>query len=142
MAELNQTPTPAEQSWPRLSFHRDDLPCTGMGVWLRVKQGLLNFRWRWRVASYKWRSSFHSFCGHTRLLSPKGKPVLLLGQVTEQTRLIPDTFAQIRARNDSIESLSAIYPWVDLVDQQIYLMGYRAGLERAQNTPDIGIAKS
>jgi hypothetical protein len=113
-----------------------------MGVWIRAKQGLLNFRWRWQIASYKWRTAFHSFRGHMHLLSPKGKPVLLLGQVTPQTRLIPDTFAQIRARNDSIESLSATYPWVDLVDQQIFLMGYRAGLERAQNTPDIEIAKS
>ena len=141
LSRPQQPPTADGRSWPELSFHRDDLPCTGMGVWIQAKQGLLNLRWRWQVASYKWRTAFRSFRGHMRLLSPKGKPVLLTGSLSDcQPRSL--VIAEIHARNACIESLSATYPWADLVDQQIFLMGYRAGLERAICTPDIQIAKS
>jgi hypothetical protein len=139
LSRPQQPPTADGRSWPELSFHRDDLPCTGMGI--QAKQGLLNLRWRWQVASYKWQTAFRSFRGHMRLLSPKGKPVLILGRAYTGP-VEPADLAELRARNASIESLSAMYPWADLVDQQIFLMGYRAGLERASCTPDIQIAKS
>jgi len=150
MSQSNQTPSPqvppdeakttgSSQSWPRLSFHRDDLPCIGMGAWRRVIGELRNIRWRRRVASYKWQSAFRSFHGHIRLLLPKGMPVLIVGrEYTEQ--VLPSDLAELGARTDGIESLSATYPWIDLVDKQIYLTGFRAGLEQAQNTPNIQTA--
>jgi hypothetical protein len=139
--EPRQIPTEDGQSWPRLSFHKDDLPCTGMGFWLRVVGGLQNLRWRWSVASYKRRSASRSFRGHMRLLSPKGKPVLLMGPAYTAP-VEPSDLVELHARTASIESLSATYPWIDLVDRQIFLMGFRAGLEQASHNPNIQIAKS
>ena len=131
------------QSWPQLSFHRDDLPCKRAGVWRRVRQELLNARWRYQVVSYKWRTAFRSFRGHMSLLSPKGKPVLLTGRLTDAVLKRHLVIAEIHARNASIDSLSATYPWADLVDRQIYLMGYRAGFQQSRRTnPDTEIAKT
>ena len=112
-----------------------------MGAWRRVIGELRNLRWRRRVASYKWQSVVRSFRGHMHLLSPKGMPVLVHGVVTEQEPATPERVTEIDARIAGTESLSATYPWVDLVDKQFYLMGFRAGLERAQNTPNIQTAK-
>ena len=128
---------PVEPSWPRLIFFRDDLPCKGTGLWPRVRQELLNHHWRYRVASYKWQTAFRSFRGHMRLLSPKGMPALVHGGVMEPADATPERVAEIDARSAGTRSLSATYPWVDLVDQQIYLMGFRAGLQQALCTSDI-----
>ena len=54
----------------------------------------------------------------------------------------PSDLVELHARTASIESLSATYPWIDLVDRQIFLMGFRAGLEQASHNPNIQIAKS
>jgi hypothetical protein len=132
--------TTSQQTWPRLSFGRDDLPCTGMRGWRRVIAEGQNLRWRWYVVSYKWQTAFRSFLGHRSLLSPKGMPVLVLGKSTS-VPIQPHTVAQIRARNDGIDTLSAMYPWADLVDKQIFLMGFRAGLEQVQSTPDSQTSK-
>ena len=127
--------TAAEPSWPRLSFHRDDLPCTGMGVWQSTVYRLRCWRWNCLVVWNKWRMAFRSFRGHIRLLSPKGMPVLILGEVTSpQPEKYREEFAALQSRSASKNSLSAMYPWVDLVDTTIFLMGYREGLQQTLRT--------
>jgi hypothetical protein len=82
--------------------------------------------------------AFRSFRGHMRLLSPKGMPGLVFGDATDQPEQ-GRASAQTLARSGSIESLSATHPWADLVDKQIFLMGYRAALQQGSYTPDSDI---
>jgi hypothetical protein len=79
--------------------------------------------------------AFHSFRGHMSLLSPKGNPVLVIGPSTAiEPPVEGRASARMIARSDSIDTLSAKYPWVDLVDKQIFLEGYRAAERQYSNT--------
>lgn len=82
-----------------------------------------------------WHGAFRSCCGHIRIQSPTEMPHLSLGPAQllwsdGSQRLAPRTLA----RSESTESLSAKYPWVDIVDLRMFLMGFDAGESYARST--------
>lgn len=75
-----------------------------------------------------WFGAFRSLVGHIRSQSSKELPSVDLGPAP---LLLPDGSLLdqpgTRARAQGIESLWAKYPWVDMADRRIFLMGFEAG---------------
>jgi hypothetical protein len=75
-----------------------------------------------------WNGAARSFAGHIRIQSSKERLAVDLGPapvLTPDGSLIDQPAT--RARVASIENLSAKYPWIDIVDRRIFLMGFDAG---------------
>lgn len=89
-----------------------------------------------------WSGAARSFVWHIRIQSPTETPHVDLGPQFEQN---PDGSFLYRldthARAEGIKSLSAKYPWVDMVHRQIYLMGFDAGVQVCAQNPHIGTDK-
>lgn len=71
-------------------------------------------------------TAFRSLCGHIRTQLPIGPQVLYLGQSILQEGILRPTSGAL-ARREYIQILRATFPWVDIVDQRIFLMGFDAG---------------
>jgi hypothetical protein len=76
----------------------------------------------WHIGIQSSKETPHVILGPAPLLSPEGS---ILDQ--------PGT----RARAEGIRSLSAKYPWVDIVHLQIFLMGFDAGAQMYVQRPRI-----
>jgi hypothetical protein len=81
-----------------------------LNIWCIWSGAARSFVWHIRIQST--REIPHVILGPASLLSPEG---LILDQ--------PGT----HARAEGIRSLSAKYPWVDIVHQRVFLMGFDAG---------------
>jgi hypothetical protein len=99
---------------------------------------LYQFLERWSNRGYIWCGAFRSFRGHIRIQSPRelpkveyGPAPLLFsdGSVVEQPRTI--------ARQRCTRRLLAIYPWADMSDLRIFLMGFDAGERWMHDTAGI-----
>ncbi len=87
---------------------------------------------------YRWCAACRSFRGHIRTEFARGWPLLGLGSAP--LREYPDGSLHVApetlARCESIESLSAKHPWVDIVALRMFLMGFDAGEQYARRTQD------
>lgn len=75
-----------------------------------------------------WFGAARSFVWHIRIQSPRERPHVILGPASllSPEGLILDQ-PGTHARAEGIRNLSAKYPWVDIVHQRIFLMGFDAG---------------
>jgi hypothetical protein len=101
----------------------------GMG-WCRIQCRLHTFFRRSLYAWYIWRGAFRSFRGHIQIQSTKWPPSVGLGQ---SLLITPAGSYQenirVTACNMGIDKAMAIYPWADIVDLRMFLMGFDAGEE-------------
>jgi len=103
-----------------------------------VRRGRLSF-WQIRLllhharqrclnTLYIWSSAFRSLTGHIQIQSAKELPCVSYGQALAHS---PDGHPKpnIRslARSMYTQKLLATYPWLDIVDLRIFLMGFDAG---------------
>lgn len=93
-----------------------------------VKSLLRSLRFRLLNSWCIWRGACGSFLGHIRTQSAKERLYVRLGPALV---LAPDRTYQADtrtlARRLYMEKLLAIYPWVDIPDLRIFLMGFDAG---------------
>ncbi len=100
---------------------------------------LYSLRFRLRNALCIYKLSLRSFRGHIGIQSAKEPLGLTVGPAAVSTSA--QSAAQLRtiARALYIEMLSATYPWVDIPDLRIFLMGFDAGEQWGCHTKDSGI---
>ncbi len=77
----------------------------------------------------RWCASCRSFRGHMWLQSSRKLASLPLGKPVQHPNGRLEMSAGQKCRVAGIETLQAKYPWVDIVDLHIYLMGFHAGEE-------------
>jgi hypothetical protein len=94
--------------------------------WLYIRHPSLYFYPLWREALCIALTAFRSLCGHIRTQLPIGPQVLDLGQSILRDGILRPT-SRALARREYIQIVRAIYPWVDIVDRRIFLMGFDAG---------------
>jgi len=77
----------------------------------------------------KWYAAFRSFRGHIRIQSAKEGARVRLGPSVQFRDGCYQANTRTLARAEGIEKLRAIYPWADIADLCIFLMGFEAGEE-------------
>lgn len=93
----------------------------------RARKTLWSWRSKWCIA----KSLFRSFLGHIetrRAMFIHGNQGIDLGPLFLEMpdgSLLPD--GRTAACGKEIETLEASFPWVGLVDQKIFLLGFEAG---------------
>jgi len=85
--------------------------------------------WQVRNVWCIWSASYRSFRGHIRTQSAKEPNSLELGPSLEKPLSAPQNSlrSDTVARALYIEMLLATYPWADIVDLRMFLMGFDAG---------------
>ena len=100
----------------------------GFSLWFLTRHVVHRIAIRLLKIWYIWSGAARSFVWHIRIQSSKEAPRVSLGPVWVQgpngSRV---ESLGTRARAEGIKNLSAKYPWVDMVHQQIFLMGFDAG---------------
>jgi hypothetical protein len=108
--------------------------CKQLSGW-RLAKGLLRLMGlRLLNTWYIWRDAFGSFLGHIRTQSPKEMPHQIVGVLLEWSPTGYKENTRTLARTESIRRLSAKYPWVDIVDHRLFLMGFDAGEQWTRHT--------
>lgn len=137
MQGLNSGPA-ARRLSPRSSVLVDVLRYKCISSWHKAFYRSFPVRLRiWNVWCI-WSMACRSFCGHIESQSAKQRLTLDVGPALEP---FPDVSTSSNkrtlARMRGIENLSAKYPWADIPDRRIFLEGFDAGEQWAQNKLDI-----
>jgi hypothetical protein len=93
-----------------------------------VRNLLSRFRTRLICSLCIWISGFYSWRGHIRIQSPTELPSVDFGPCLDSDcngRLSLNT--RTLARKLYTKKIAAIYPWMDMVDRQMFLNGFDAG---------------
>jgi hypothetical protein len=88
---------------------------------------------RWVNMWCIWCAASRSLYGHIRIQFPIRPPTVDLGPSVLRDGILQPTTRAL-ARHEYIQKLLAIYPWVDIVDLRIFLMGFDAGEQWADGT--------
>ena len=112
----------------------------GLSGWRLIKYSLRYLRFRLLNSWCIWRGALRSFLGHIRSQSARERLSVTLGPSLELSQgRHYQANTRTLARRLYIESVSAIYPWVDIPDLRIFLMGFDAGEQWSLYKADIEI---
>jgi|ERR1700722_345828 len=103
--------------------------------WLGIGPSLRLWRSHWRGTWYITSAACRSLYNHIHISLPTRLPIVDLGRATvsPQDGILRASERAV-ARHEYIQKLLAIYPWVDIVDLRIFLMGFDAGEQWADGT--------
>jgi hypothetical protein len=126
-----QEPIPIAQTFPAkpspqvsrnyVSRYRDVL--ARLGIHGLLQFAVFRLRRRWCI----WLSTFRSFRGHIQTLSSKDQAVVDLGPALRLVNGHLVRWIRTDARRLYIEKLLAIHCWADILDLEMFLMGFDAG---------------
>lgn len=99
--------------------------------WSKVFRPLSQLRRHLRRTMHIWGGSLGSFFGHIRIQSATKRVSVYLGpEFLKPTHAgCLELNSRTIARAEYIRALSAMYPWVDIADLRVFLMGFDAGEE-------------
>lgn len=110
--------------------------------WRQLKRLQRLLRLRLLCSWYIWRNAHNSCRGHIRKQSPRELPFVDYGPCLESDDsgwYQPNK--RTNARKRYTQMLSAIHPWLDMVDRQMFLMGFDAGEQWSLCTMGNGLCK-
>jgi hypothetical protein len=126
-------------SLPKDELH--DSLCKRLSGWPLAKYQLCRLQLHLLAILYKLHASFRSLLGHIRIQLATERPVLSVGATLEWSPRGYLANTRTLARSECIRDLLATYPWADIVDLRIFLMGYDAAEYVNCHTTDIQTEK-